>query len=104
MKQPIIIEFRKEKIKLKPFIYNDGKVGILLIGLNNHFHGSATVNMNCNIDKNETIIKNYDEYKGLYEIFLKNNIIKSYRRTIDIGLKKALVCEVTDEFIKSIKK
>lgn len=94
------IIFRGEKITLKFFCYNDGRIGILMIhSETNKLWGNATLNLNCNIKNNEILVKSYgDSNYGLYEILLENNIINQCRRMFEIGLNKAHVCEV-NEFI-----
>jgi hypothetical protein len=102
MKKPVIIEFKGYNIELRPFVYNNKKIGISLIGLDNTFHGPLTINMDSNINPEEIMVKDWDFNKGLYMVLLEKKLVKKYRRTIDVGLNKAFVCELTDEFRDAI--
>lgn len=104
MDEQILIEFNKKIMKLKPFIYNNGRIGILMMELEtNNFHGSLTVNMSCNISNDEILLKDYNEFNGIYKCLLENNIINPVRRKMTLGLNELHVCEVTKEFKSKIK-
>ena len=95
------IEFDNKEIELTVFIYNGGRTGILMIDLETGgFHGPATLQMECNVGNNEVLIKSWDHNYGLYEVLLKENIVKPFRRKLSIGMNEAHICELTDSFKK----
>jgi hypothetical protein len=103
MKKQVI--FRGEPIDLTFFLYNDRKTGILMVHAgDNQFWGNATLNMESTIKKNEIIVKSYgDANKGLYEVLLENEIVKPFRRMLQVGLNSAHICELGDKIVAELK-
>lgn len=104
MENKINIEFKGYLMELTVFLYNRGRVGMLMTEKwTKQFHGSITINMDCNIPNNEILLKNYNENIGIYEALLERNIINPLKRKIRIGNNEAYVCSLTKEFINKIK-
>lgn len=98
------IIFRDEPINLKFFIYNDGRVGFLMQhSESNEFWGNGSLQLECNIPNTEIIVKSYKNNIGLYECLLENNIIKPYRRMMQIGADLAHVCELEKSILNHFK-
>jgi hypothetical protein len=98
------IKFRNEPITLNFFCYNDGRIGFLMVNSEtNEFLGNGSLQLECNIPNTEIIVKSYRNNIGLYECLLENNIIKSYRRMMQIGNDLAHVCELEESILNYFK-
>jgi hypothetical protein len=55
---------------------------------------NCTINIKTKVDVKYALIKDYKENEGVYQSLLNAKIIKPSQGHIEIGLEKALICEL----------
>jgi len=100
----IDFEFKDEQLVLNFFVYNGGRVGILMLYKDGNLWGPATLNISdIRCKQDEVIIKDYDQNVGLYERLKEMKIVEVKRRDLMVGVKRARICKLTDIVLEKLK-
>ena len=88
----------------KIFAYNNGRKGIKIMNEeDSSISLVCTVNISSlSFEKNEIMVKNWDDAFGVYPALLKSGLITPYTRSYPVGLNKAFVCKLNENFRKTI--
>lgn len=99
-KQDLFVNLNKVRLKVEFFNYSSGRKGFRLLNPEDNKQVTiCTVDLEkCKVNKNEVLIKDYNENQGLYYALLKCGFIHPYKRSAAVGYNKAYVCNLNMKY------
>lgn len=84
---------------LGKFLYYDGSIGLHLKFENHTIPITNNIQVRGRGD-NEVIVRDYGDTKGIYNWLLNEGVVEKNRTIVEIGLNKAKICKLNEEWIK----
>ena len=86
-------------VTVKYFNYKNGRKGFSLYDKNNLLLMRVTINLdNLEVLKNEVIIKDYYDNKGIYKLLLNSKFIIASHKKITVGKGQAYLCMLNNNY------
>jgi hypothetical protein len=89
------IVFENNEIKVEKSTYNNGRLKLVLVDKIDNYHQAISIDPNwVKVNKNQVIVRDYGETKGIYQFLLQKNIVSSSKRNVSVGINTAIACEI----------